>query len=159
MASLFNLLRPVAYASLPLIALQYSPHGRYYTRNVIYVGALGFVATLSAFLAAGLSLANRRFDVNYVVARTFYAVAGTLVGWRVEVEGEEWLEDTKDGGGRPAVLMCNHQSMIDILPLARCVSCHGAFPRISSPVVLELCRNGRPSCRKNRCSIPPSGHL
>ncbi|KAJ7246594.1 hypothetical protein B0H12DRAFT_1211312 [Mycena haematopus] len=119
MAVLFNLLQPVAYASLPLIALQYSPRGRYYTRSVIYVGAMGFVATLSAFLAAGLSLANRRFDVNFVVARTFYAVAGTLIGWRVEVEGEEWLRDTNDGGGRPAVLMCNHQSMVDILPLAR----------------------------------------
>ncbi|KAF8214098.1 hypothetical protein K438DRAFT_1802864 [Mycena galopus ATCC 62051] len=117
--TLLNLLQPVAYASLPLIALQYSPHGRYYTRSVMYVGALGFVATLSAFLAAGLSLVNRRFDVNYVVARTFYAVAGTLVGWRVEVEGAEWLEDSKDGGGRPGVLMCNHQSMVDILPLAR----------------------------------------
>ncbi|KAJ6515379.1 hypothetical protein C8R45DRAFT_919428 [Mycena sanguinolenta] len=119
MAALLNILRPVAYASLPLIALQYSPRGRYYTRSVIYVGALGFVATLSAFLAAGLSLANRRFDVNYVVAKTFYAVAGTLVGWRIEVEGEEWLRDANDGGGRPGVLMCNHQSMIDILPLAR----------------------------------------
>ncbi|KAK7062211.1 1-acyl-sn-glycerol-3-phosphate acyltransferase [Favolaschia claudopus] len=119
MATLFNLLKPVAYASLPFIALQYSPHGRYYTRNAIYVGALGFVATISAFLAAGLTLANRRFDVNYVVARTFHTIAGTLIGWRIEVEGEEWLRDANDGGGRPAVLMCNHQSMIDILPLAR----------------------------------------
>ncbi|KAF7355774.1 1-acyl-sn-glycerol-3-phosphate acyltransferase [Mycena sanguinolenta] len=119
MATLLNILQPVAYASLPLIALQYSPRGRYYTRSVVYVGALGFVATLSAFFAAGLSLVNRRFDVNYVVAKTFYAVAGTLVGWRVEVEGEEWLRDANDGGGRPAVLMCNHQSMVDILPLAR----------------------------------------
>ncbi|KAF7352354.1 1-acyl-sn-glycerol-3-phosphate acyltransferase [Mycena venus] len=119
MATLLNFLKPVAYASLPFLALQYSPHGRYYTRSVIYVGALGFVATISVFFAAGLSLANRRFDVNYVVAQTFYAVAGTLIGWRVEVEGEEWLRDSKDGGGRPAILMCNHQSMIDILPLAR----------------------------------------
>ncbi|KAJ7886733.1 hypothetical protein B0H13DRAFT_2666640 [Mycena leptocephala] len=119
MAALLSFLRPVAYVSLPFIALQYSPHGRYYTRTAVYVGAMGFVATLGAFFAAGLSLANRRFDVNHAVARTFYVVAGTLLGWRIEVEGEEWLQDSKDGGGRPAVFMVNHQSMIDLLPLGR----------------------------------------
>ncbi|KAJ7682254.1 1-acylglycerol-3-phosphate O [Mycena polygramma] len=119
MAALLSLLKPVAYASLPFIALQYSPHGRYYTRTAVYVSAMGFCATLGAFYAAGLSLANRRFDVNHAVARTFYALAGTLLGWRVEVEGEEWLQDSADGGGRPAVFMVNHQSMVDLIPLGR----------------------------------------
>ncbi|KAJ7167694.1 hypothetical protein C8R46DRAFT_1093848 [Mycena filopes] len=102
---------------VPLIALQTLPRGRYYTRTVVYVGAMGFVATLGAFYAAGLSIVNRRFDVNHAVARTFYAFAGTLMGWRVELEGAEWLEDSKDGGGRPAVFMINHQSMVDLIPL------------------------------------------
>ncbi|KAJ6560356.1 hypothetical protein B0H19DRAFT_944779 [Mycena capillaripes] len=119
MAALLSFLKPVAYASLPFIALQYSPPGRYYTRTAVYVSAMGFAATVGAFCAAGLSLANRRFDVNYVVARTFYAVAGTLLGWRVEIEGEEWLRDATDGGGRPAVFMSNHQSMIDLIPIGR----------------------------------------
>ncbi|KAJ7755912.1 1-acylglycerol-3-phosphate O [Mycena metata] len=102
---------------VPLIALQTLPVGRYYTRSVVYVGAMGFVASIGAFFAAGLSIVNRRFDVNHAVARTFYAFAGTLIGWRVEVEGEEWLRDSQDGGGRPAVFMINHQSMVDLIPL------------------------------------------
>ncbi|KAJ6561444.1 1-acylglycerol-3-phosphate O-acyltransferase [Mycena vulgaris] len=121
MAALLSLLKPVAYASLPFIALQYSPRGRYYTRSFVYVSAVGFVATLGAFYAAGLSLVGRRFDVNHVVARTFYAFAGTILGLSVEVEGEEWLQDSNDGGGRPGVLMVNHQSMLDLITVGRCM--------------------------------------
>ncbi|KAJ7118538.1 hypothetical protein C8R43DRAFT_1035968 [Mycena crocata] len=126
MAALLSLLKPVAYVSLPLIALQSIPRGRYYTRTFAYVGAIGFVATIGAFYAAGLSLVGKKFDVNHAVARTFYAVAGTLFGIRVEIEGEEWLQDTKDGGGRPAVFMINHQSMLDLIPLGR------SFPKQTS---------------------------
>ncbi|KAJ7129175.1 1-acylglycerol-3-phosphate O-acyltransferase [Mycena epipterygia] len=119
MAALLSLLKTVAYASLPLIALQSSPRGRYYTRTIAYVGAVGFVATLGSLYAVGLSLVGRRFDVNYVVARTFYAFAGTILGFRIEVEGEEWLQDSNDGGARPAVIMVNHQSMLDLIPVGR----------------------------------------
>ncbi|KAJ7462117.1 1-acylglycerol-3-phosphate O-acyltransferase, partial [Mycena latifolia] len=119
MAALLSLLKPVAYASLPFIALQYSPRGRYYTRTIVYVSAIGFAATLGAFYAAGLSLVGRRFDVNHAVARTFYAFAGTILGISVEVEGEEWLQDSNDGGGRPGVFMANHQSMLDLIPVGR----------------------------------------
>lgn len=121
MAALLSLLKPVAYVSLPFIALQSSARGRYYSRNMVYVGAVGVVATLAAFVAAGLSLVGRRFDVNHAVARTFYAIAGTALGWRVEVEGEEWLRDSNDGGGRPCVFMANHQSMLDLIFVGRCV--------------------------------------
>ncbi|KAJ7228188.1 hypothetical protein GGX14DRAFT_412214 [Mycena pura] len=121
MAALLSVLKPVAYASLPLLALQYSPRGRYYTRTLVYVSTMGFVATLASFIAAGMSLAGRRYDVNYAVARTFYCFAGTILGLRVEVEGEEYLRDATDGGGMPAVLMVNHQSMLDILPMGRCM--------------------------------------
>ncbi|KAJ7506554.1 1-acylglycerol-3-phosphate O [Mycena galericulata] len=119
MAALLSLLKPVAYVSLPFIALQSSSRGRYYTRSIVYVSAIGFVATLGAFIAAGLSLTGRRFDVNRAVARTFYYFAGTAVGLRVEVEGEEWLQDSTDGGARPCVFMGNHQSMLDLIPIGR----------------------------------------
>ncbi|KAJ7098675.1 1-acylglycerol-3-phosphate O [Mycena belliarum] len=119
MAALLSMLKSLAYATLPFIALQYSPRGRYYTRIIIYGSALGFVATLGAFVAAGLSIVGRRYDVNYTVARTFYYIAGTMLGIRVEVEGEEWLRDSNDGGAQPGVLMGNHQSMLDLFPLGR----------------------------------------
>ncbi|KAJ7771064.1 1-acylglycerol-3-phosphate O-acyltransferase [Mycena maculata] len=116
MATLLSLLKPVAYVSLPFIALQYSPRGRYYTRSIAYVSAIGFCATLGVFYAAGLSLVGRSFDVNNAVAVTFYAITSTVFGIRVEVEGEEWLQES---GGRPGVLMGNHQSMLDLIIVGR----------------------------------------
>ncbi|KAF7331587.1 1-acylglycerol-3-phosphate o-acyltransferase [Mycena kentingensis (nom. inval.)] len=126
MSFLLSLLRPVAYASVPILCLQYSPRGRYFTRRAAYVGALGFVATLAAFVAAGMSVIGQRYNVNFTIARTFYFVAGNLLGIRVEVEGEEWLRDATEGGGMPALLMANHQSMLDILPVGR------VFPKRTS---------------------------
>lgn len=67
------------------------------------------VATCAAFVAVGMSLVGRKYDVNYVVARTFYAVAGKALGISIVIEGEEYLNT------KPAVLMQNHQSMLDIL--------------------------------------------
>ncbi|KAJ7639425.1 hypothetical protein FB45DRAFT_1024147 [Roridomyces roridus] len=120
MAALLALLKPVAYVSLPFLALQSSPRGRYYTRSLVYAGAMGFAATLGAFFAAGLSLVGRRFDVNHAVARTFYAVAGLTLGLSVEVVGgEEWVKDSEDGGARPCVFMSNHQSMVDLMVIGR----------------------------------------
>jgi len=54
---------------------------------------------------------GRRYDVNYVVARTFYAIFSRLAGLRIVVEGEEHLQT------RPCVFIGNHQSMVDILCL------------------------------------------
>ena len=79
----------------------------------MYVGTMMTVAACSAFVAAGMSLIGRRFDTNYIVARTFHAVIGKTLGLRVELEGEEILDT------RPAVLMLNHQSMLDILVVGR----------------------------------------
>ncbi|KAG5648718.1 hypothetical protein DXG03_000065 [Asterophora parasitica] len=117
MALLVSFLKPLAYLSLPVIILRSiaatSPTGRYYVRQGVYVGTLMTVAACSAIVAAGMSVVGRRFDVNYVVARTFYALARNVLQVEVEVEGEEHLDT------RPAVLMANHQTMLDILVVGR----------------------------------------
>lgn len=77
--------------------------------------ALVTVAACSAVLAVGMRMMCRKQDVNYVVARVFLAVAGTALGIKVEVEGEEHLLL----GRRPVVIMMNHQSMLDVLIVGR----------------------------------------
>jgi len=57
-----------------------------------------------------MSLIGRSKDINYIVARTFYAIVAPLVGWRMTVEGQEHLDNNQ-----PAVVLGNHQTMIDIL--------------------------------------------
>jgi lysophosphatidate acyltransferase len=114
------ILKPVAYFGLPAYLLhrlsQTSPLVRYYIRNVYYVFTLSFCSTLGFCTALPLSLLGRRHDVNYVVARTFYAIFSRLSGIQIVVEGEEHLQV------RPCVFVGNHQSMLDVLFLGRCAA-------------------------------------
>ncbi|KAF8076792.1 hypothetical protein FPV67DRAFT_1665040 [Lyophyllum atratum] len=117
MAFLFSLFKPLAYLSLPLIILRSiaatSATGRYYVRQGVYVGTLMTVAACSVVVAAGMSVVGRQFDVNYVVARTFYLLARNVLQVEIQVEGQEYLDT------RPSVLMANHQTMLDILVVGR----------------------------------------
>jgi lysophosphatidate acyltransferase len=113
------LFKPLAYVSVPYLILKYAtdtnPIARYCFRVVVYYSALGLCSVWGMIVAAGMSLAGHRFDINWVVARSFYTLAGKLLDIRFVVEGEEHL-DTK-----PAVLVANHQSGLDILLLGRYV--------------------------------------
>jgi lysophosphatidate acyltransferase len=117
MSFLVSILKPLVYISLPIILIRSfaasSPVGRYYTRMAVYVGALAAVGSCSIFIAAGMSLMGRSTDVNSVVAWIFYALVGRALDIKVEVEGENHLDI------RPAVVMVNHQSMLDVLVLGR----------------------------------------
>jgi len=110
-------IKPLVYISVPVILLRTvasaSSAGRYYAQLTIYLGTLAVVSTWGVFVAVGMTLIGRRHDVNFVVARSFYAIASRLLDIRVEVEGEEYLQT------RPMVMVGNHQSMLDILCLAR----------------------------------------
>jgi lysophosphatidate acyltransferase len=111
------ILKPVAYLGLPAYLLhrlsQTSPRARYYIRNLFYVCSLSFCSTLGFCTALPLSLLGRRYDVNYVVARTFYAIFSRLSSLQIEVEGEEHLQM------RPCVFVANHQSMLDVFTIGR----------------------------------------
>lgn len=111
---------PLAYISLPILVLHNvasrTQTGRYYWKLSVYVGSLVVVSTWGVFIAVGMTLAGLRHDVNYVVARTFYALTSRALGITVEIEGEEHLQT------RPAVMVANHQSMLDVLWLGRSVS-------------------------------------
>ncbi|KAG5726671.1 putative 1-acyl-sn-glycerol-3-phosphate acyltransferase [Termitomyces sp. T112] len=118
MAFLVSIFKPLVYISLPVILLQSiaatSKTGKYYARQTLYVGTMVTVAACSIVFAAGLTIVGRKFDVNYVVAKTFYLLARNVLDLRVEVEGQEHLDNA-----RPGVLMANHQSMLDILVVGR----------------------------------------
>ncbi|KAF8450666.1 hypothetical protein L210DRAFT_3438276 [Boletus edulis BED1] len=117
MSFLASVVKPLAYISLPVLLFRSiantSPVGRYFWRASVFLGSLVVVSTWGIVLAVGMTLVGRRHDVNYVVARTFYNLIGRVLELEVELEGEEYLKT------RPAVIVGNHQSMLDILYLAR----------------------------------------
>ena len=74
----------------------------------------GLAATSAwgVFVSIGLSLVGKSKNINNVVARSFYYLCGPLCGIRFTVEGEQYLEEAQY---KPAVLLGNHQTMVDIL--------------------------------------------
>lgn len=119
MSFLSGLVKPLAYVSLPVFALhtlsKSSPIARYYVRLAVYLSTLGVCSAWGVVCAVGMSIVGRKLDVFFVVARSFYMLASRAIDIRLVVEGEEHLET------KPAVLIGNHQSMLDILYLGRCV--------------------------------------
>lgn len=124
MSLLAGIAKPLAYVSLPVFALhtlsKSSPIARYYVRLALYLSTLGVCSAWGVVCAVGMSLIGRRLDVFFVVARSFYALASRAVDIKLVVEGAEYLDT------HPAVLVGNHQSMLDILYLGR------IFPRQAS---------------------------
>ncbi|KIY47140.1 1-acylglycerol-3-phosphate O [Fistulina hepatica ATCC 64428] len=110
---ILSLLKAVAYLSLPVVV----PSGlRYYARAGLYLLSLGLVGTASTFIAAVMAAGGDRFSACHLVARTFYLSAGSLLDLSIEIDGAEWL----DAAG-PAIIMNNHQSMLDVLVVGRCM--------------------------------------
>ncbi|KAH9977690.1 hypothetical protein BGW80DRAFT_1283746, partial [Lactifluus volemus] len=112
--------KALAYFGLPSYLLhrlsQSSPLTRYYLCNILYVCSIGFCSSVAFCSALPLYLLGRRYDVNFVAARTFYTIFSRLSGLRIVVEGKEHLQV------RPCVMIGNHQSMLDILFLSACVT-------------------------------------
>jgi len=84
---------------------------RYYWRLGVYISSIVIVSIWGACLSVALLIVGKRFDIDFWTARSFYFVAGNLLGIKFEVEGEEYLNT------KPSVLLGNHQSMLDILYL------------------------------------------
>ena len=120
MSFIVSLFKPLAYLSLPVLFLRSlagtSPLARYYIRAVAYVGTLVSVASGCFVAAIGFTAVGKQHDVNHLVAKIFYAAVTRLFNITVEVEGEEHLNS------RPAILMSNHQSMLDVIVIGRCVA-------------------------------------
>lgn len=71
------------------------------------------VGSCSFISATGMSLFGSRFDVNHLVARIFYALVSRSLDIHIDVEGAENLD------ARPGILVCNHQSMLDVFVIGK----------------------------------------
>lgn len=99
-----------------------SRRARLYLNVLLYVFSLGACSVLGVVVSPIMYLSNRsRLNINWVVARSFHYLAGSLIGLKFTLEGEEKFEKA-----RPAVVVGNHQTGIDILYLGR------VFPRQAS---------------------------
>lgn len=84
-------------------------------RATIYTITLLTVSLWAVVIAFIATICGSRLNTNYYVARTFYYVGGSIMGWTIDVEGEEYLwegskkGDKAKGVARSAVMVGNHQ--------------------------------------------------
>lgn len=96
---------------------------RFYLNSFIYVAGLGICSVWGIFVSIFLSLVpGQRLNINKVVARSFWRLTSPLVGIKFVVEGEEHFAQA-----RPAVVVGNHQTAMDILYLGRIFPPHAAI--------------------------------
>jgi len=98
---------------------------RYYVGLFVFFFAMLLCSIWGLMAAIPMMLLGRRYDVNWLVARTFYELASRWMGITITVEGAEYLET------QPAMFIGNHQSMMDILYLAK------MFPKRTSVMAKE----------------------
>ncbi|KAK4053880.1 1-acylglycerol-3-phosphate O-acyltransferase [Microbotryomycetes sp. JL221] len=106
---------PVA-TSIPLLVMlgsRFSPV-RYYLRLTAFLLGLATCSAWGIIVSVALALVGQRKNVQWVVARSFYYLTAPFVGIRFRVEGEEHLLKNN-----PAIIVGNHQTMVDILYLGR----------------------------------------
>ncbi|KAJ1018543.1 hypothetical protein NDA16_004825 [Ustilago loliicola] len=96
---------------------------RFYLNSLIYIAGLGICSVWGIFVSIFLSLVpGQRLNINKVVARSFWRLTSPLVGIKFVVEGEEHFAQA-----RPAVVVGNHQTAMDILYLGRIFPAHAAI--------------------------------
>jgi len=129
----------IAVSTLGLLSTKYQK-ARFYFNLGLYSGTLGLWSVwgvVVSILATAVGQVSSRFlfnsdiaynlairyqlhwyvvpamsNANGIVARTFYYTCGTLIGWRMKVEGGEHLTKlliARDGKPQSAVVIGNHQ--------------------------------------------------
>ncbi|KAJ6608659.1 hypothetical protein B0H10DRAFT_2226605 [Mycena sp. CBHHK59/15] len=85
-----------------------SSYIRYYMRLSLYLAIMCLCAIVGAPVTAAMAVVGRRFEAGRIVTRSFYHIITLVLGLRIEFEGAEHLAT------QPAVLMLNHQSVLDM---------------------------------------------
>ncbi|KAJ1948351.1 1-acylglycerol-3-phosphate O-acyltransferase [Linderina pennispora] len=84
-------------------------------RRAIHYGVCALIASTTGILASPVFWAlGKRASANWLVGRTFYYTTSLILGIRVEIEGEENLDNAQ-----PCVMVGNHQTMYDLVFLGR----------------------------------------
>ena len=125
MAVLSKSLSTLTAGALLLLALV-SPRSqklRFYLNSLIYIAGLGICSVWGIVVSLVLSvIPSQRLNINRVVARSFWRLTSPLVGVKFIVEGEHHFD-----AARPAVLVGNHQTAMDILYLGRIFPDHASI--------------------------------
>ncbi|KAG8920341.1 1-acylglycerol-3-phosphate O-acyltransferase [Tulasnella sp. 419] len=107
----FLFITSVFGSALGFLSMKATGWPRYYARMTIYIVNMAIASSVGIVVAVPMTLAGRRYDVQWVVARTFGHLSRWFLGIDFVVEGAEHLSSSS------AVYLGNHQSMLDLMYL------------------------------------------
>jgi hypothetical protein len=122
-ASLAYLPWSVQLMLITAAAALYRKRGGFLYRSAAAVVWLLIIAAYGMAASLILPLIGQRKLINWTVARLYYYCAGYFTAISATVENENYLDSDS-----PAVYICNHQSSLDVLLMAR------VFPKATSVV-------------------------
>jgi lysophosphatidate acyltransferase len=93
---------------------------KFYSRAVVYAVLIAICGLYGACASIVLTVVGKQGLAQWTTARVFYTLAGTILGIKVVIKNPEALLT------RPAVIVSNHQSELDILVLG------ATFPKYTS---------------------------
>ncbi|KAJ7220329.1 hypothetical protein GGX14DRAFT_560136 [Mycena pura] len=81
---------------------------RYCVRLGVYLAVMAFWGIAMIPVSLAYSIVGRRFEVGQTAMRSYSRFIGCVLGLYLELEGAEHLPT------EPAVLLMNHQSVLDV---------------------------------------------
>ncbi|KAF9921958.1 1-acylglycerol-3-phosphate O-acyltransferase [Linnemannia zychae] len=104
---------PIFLLALPRILAILPQKIQFFAKCGVVLIATFIMSIAGCLISIIFALLNRRYEINYVVARIFSYIAAKPCSVTFTVSGEENLEKY------PAIVVCNHQSSMDMMILGR----------------------------------------
>ncbi|KAG0377374.1 1-acylglycerol-3-phosphate O-acyltransferase [Mortierella sp. AD032] len=98
---------------LPKILAVLPQKAQFLAKCIIVLIATLIMSVAGCFISIACALVNKRYIINFVVSRFFALLAAGPCGLSYKVVGEEHLNNY------PAIVVCNHQSSMDMMVLGR----------------------------------------
>ncbi|CAO3573745.1 unnamed protein product [Mortierella alpina] len=112
---------PVLLAAIPFVYLFVLPRilaflpqkAQFLAKCIVVLIATLIMSVAGCFVSIVCALLDKRYVINYVVSRLFSFLAAGPCGVTYKIVGEEHLDQY------PAIVVCNHQSSMDMMVLGR----------------------------------------
>ncbi|KAF8981924.1 1-acylglycerol-3-phosphate O-acyltransferase [Entomortierella lignicola] len=107
------LIAGAVYVTLPQILANLPPRTQFLAKYIVYILSVMGMSVVGSIISIFCTLMGKRYLSNYLGARLFSRVTSIPCGIKFNVKGEERLKHS------PAVVVCNHQSNLDIVAIGR----------------------------------------
>lgn len=104
---------PIIYFVLPSVLAVLPQKPQFLLKCIVVLLATLAMSVAGCFISIICAILDKRYAINYIVSRLFSHLAAKPCGVTYRIVGEEHLETY------PAIVVCNHQSSMDMMVLGR----------------------------------------